>query len=558
MATYLLKWDPNKWDWRNITELATAVSNGVPVTRPWSCGVARKIAAGDRVFLIRLGREPRGIIASGDVTRGSYEGHNLEPQDTGRGRKGGLFVDVRFDTLVEPTTEAALPRTSLNDGLLSTYFWDIKTSGVQVPDNVAAELERLWFERTHPEEAARRREEEERRAREAAERKTQEAVERKAREEAARKAEADRRAMQKAEAEARAAEQAERKAREEAERKAREEAERKAREEAERKTREAAEAKRQAAEAEAQRKTKEEVERKTREAAARRAQEAEAKRATGPFTIKEALAVVEDYFTMLGAELSGKLYSKADHRNRLVKELGREDEEVEAHYRGISAILSAVGLPFIDAFRPTPMEDTQLDSVVQRFIEENPDIVERLWIADEGARTTVPVELDDAKAFWVSTPSPMPGAGLPRVQWRASVPVEIDFRRRESRNYNLAMAGERFVLAFERARLREAGRKDLIEKIEWTSQNRGIDVGYSIRSFDEQGNDLFVAVKTTNFGPRFPFALSSEEIEFSRSHPDTFSMYRVFHFSRGAKLFMLPGNMEDVCRLEPVTYRAVL
>ena len=120
------------------------------------------------------------------------------------------------------------------------------------------------------------------------------------------------------------------------------------------------------------------------------------------------------------------------------------------------------------------------------------------------------------------------------------------------------MAGERFVLAFERARLRESGRKDLIEKMEWTSQNRGIDVGYAIRSFDEQGKERYIAVKTTNFGPRFPFALSAEEIDFSRANPDSFAMYRVFNFSRGAKLFMLEGNVEDTCRLEPITYRAVL
>ncbi|MDW8293534.1 MAG: hypothetical protein RML84_10625, partial [Anaerolineae bacterium] len=39
----------------------------------WSCGVTKNIQTGDRVFLLKQGKEPRGIVGSGVVTRGSMK-----------------------------------------------------------------------------------------------------------------------------------------------------------------------------------------------------------------------------------------------------------------------------------------------------------------------------------------------------------------------------------------------------------------------------------------------------------------------------------------------------
>lgn len=534
MATYLLKWDPNKWDWRNIKELAEAVKGGIPVTKPWSCGNARRIAAGDRVFLIRLGREPRGIVGSGHVTRGSYEAHNLEAQDTGRDKKGNMFIDVRFDALGEPMHEALLPRGKLNDGMLKSFLWDIQTSGAQIPDNVAEELEKTWHDRAFPEAAAKAKEDEERKIKE-----QEEATQR----------------------ELEAQEHKEREARERAEQERSEEKARLAREKAEREK--AEQDKRQQEkenrEAEAQRaEEKAEEGAQTRAANQKVKREPEADRASGPWTMKETLAVVSDYFAMLHAEITGALYSKADHRNRLSKELGRDDNEVEEYYSGISAILGGIGMPFIDSYKPQVKEDSQLEAAIQAFVEKNPDKIESLWISDDVARTSIPVELDDSKAFWVAPPGGIGATDYAQVKWSPSVQLEVDFRKREARNYNVAVAGERFVLAFERARLREAGRKDLVENVEWTSQNRGTDLGYDIKSFEEDGKERYISVKTTHYGQRFPFAVSVDEIYYSARNAKQYYLYRVFNFSKGARLFMLQGSLEETCQLRPVVYRAIL
>jgi hypothetical protein len=126
---------------------------------------------------------------------------------------------------------------------------------------------------------------------------------------------------------------------------------------------------------------------------------------------------------------------------------------------------------------------------------------------------------------------------------------------RESRNRNLAMSGERFVLAFERARMREAGRKGEIDRIVWQSQTFGDSFGYDILSVDDDGNERHICVKTTNYGSRFPFVLGYREVERARANPAHFYVYRVFNFSRGARLFILTGDKLLNGKLEPVVFR---
>ncbi|MEE8118181.1 MAG: hypothetical protein V3T39_01355, partial [Gammaproteobacteria bacterium] len=143
MATYLFSWDPNKWDWRNIKEQSDSVANGSPVSRPWNCGDARRIFVGDRVYLIRQSKEPRGIFATAEVTRGSYEATNIDVQDAVHG-KNTLVVDIQFEMLVNAAKKVGISRTDLGKGAFSKFQWDIKKSGEKIPDNIAEALEKEW------------------------------------------------------------------------------------------------------------------------------------------------------------------------------------------------------------------------------------------------------------------------------------------------------------------------------------------------------------------------------------------------------------------------------
>ena len=53
-------------------------------------------------------------------------------------------VEIQYEVLLDPNTEPILPRELLNDPPFSTMHWDTQMSGVQIPDNVVIELDRLW------------------------------------------------------------------------------------------------------------------------------------------------------------------------------------------------------------------------------------------------------------------------------------------------------------------------------------------------------------------------------------------------------------------------------
>lgn len=75
-ATYLLTWNPGKYPWEGFRQDWEAVNMGFRPLFKWSCGNTKKIAVGDRVYMMRLGwREPiTGIFASGWVTAEPEEG----------------------------------------------------------------------------------------------------------------------------------------------------------------------------------------------------------------------------------------------------------------------------------------------------------------------------------------------------------------------------------------------------------------------------------------------------------------------------------------------------
>ncbi|MDX6573594.1 MAG: hypothetical protein QOC86_2750, partial [Gaiellales bacterium] len=120
----------------------------------------------------------------------------------------------------------------------------------------------------------------------------------------------------------------------------------------------------------------------------------------------------------------------------------------------------------------------------------------------------------------------------------------------------LGEAGERWVAVLERAELEAAGRADLARLVEWTSRDRGDGFGYDIASFESDGSPVQIEVKTTNLGPRSPFYVTRNEVEKSEELADSYRLYRVFNFAREARVFVVPGSVEQGFTIEPTVYEA--
>jgi 5-methylcytosine-specific restriction protein A len=144
VSTFLLTWNPAKWTWTDLEEASQQTTAGNPYTEHWSCGNTKRIQRGDRVFLMRLGREPRGIMAAGWVISEKVE--PLPHWDEERAQKGetALRVRVEFERILNPATDAPLPVGEVEAGPLASVNWYPQSSGMEVPSEAAAELEDCW------------------------------------------------------------------------------------------------------------------------------------------------------------------------------------------------------------------------------------------------------------------------------------------------------------------------------------------------------------------------------------------------------------------------------
>ena len=274
------------------------------------------------------------------------------------------------------------------------------------------------------------------------------------------------------------------------------------------------------------------------------------------WTEPEVRALVDDYLDMLGKDLRADRYSKTQHRNRLLGILtSRNEASIERKHQNVSAVLRDCGLPFVDGYKPLGNYQQLLADVVLERLGRSTD----LYRTADRVSAALPAVHDAVR--WadstreVEAPEPYQGEATGRAMARRPASTR-DYAERDARNAELGKLGERFILEVERRRLTEAGHKQLAAKIEWTSNERGDGFGYDVTSFDRLGKPIFIEVKTTNLGMRFPFIATRNEVSVSESMDSAYRLYRVFHFSKDARFFVLPGSLTRSCHLQPRTYVA--
>lgn len=273
---------------------------------------------------------------------------------------------------------------------------------------------------------------------------------------------------------------------------------------------------------------------------------------------EEVELVVEDYFQMLKQELQGRAYNKTAHRNRLMGLLNsRSHGSIERKHQNISAILIELGYPYISGYKPLSNYQTLLAQVVTDRISGNTDLIGTVAEAVDQPADPLPVSdwqsyLDDPPIFdkkgslSVSAKKP-PAYGRFR---------EVNYLEREARNSSLGLAGEKFVLNFEYDRLNHLGKSSLAKKIEHVSESKGDGLGFDILSFDPDGKERLIEVKTTAYGKETPFFISHNEVEVSKEKQDVYYLYRVFKFRSAPRLFMLDGAVDKRFQLKPMLYQA--
>ena len=140
MNTFLFIWNPKKWTWKNLDENIEILRNAGYVSETWSCISHKKIKVGDRAFLLRLGKKPKGIIGSGFVASPPF----LDKHWSGE-NKLIYKVIIDFDVLINAEKERCLDLDTLAQGNLAQQKWISQASGISIKPDLTSELENVWF-----------------------------------------------------------------------------------------------------------------------------------------------------------------------------------------------------------------------------------------------------------------------------------------------------------------------------------------------------------------------------------------------------------------------------
>jgi hypothetical protein len=275
---------------------------------------------------------------------------------------------------------------------------------------------------------------------------------------------------------------------------------------------------------------------------------------------EEVAATVADYFDMLAAELRGETVNKREHNRRLQEILrGRSAGAIEFKHANISAVLIGIGFPYIEGYKPRGNYQTLLrDEIVSRLDTDRELRVLATAIIEAPAPALRPVRrLED-----ILVPPPVPDRPKKgSYEYRQPPPIprrNVNYLEIEARNRSLGLAGELFALEVEHQLLWEAGHRTLAERIEHVSRTQGDGLGYDIVSFEPNGRERLIEVKTTNFGPMTPFFATRREVTKSSEEPSKFNLYRVFGYRKTPRLFMVPGPLKEAFVLEATEYQASL
>lgn len=141
IATWLLTWNPDVWNWSTLQGDREKTRAGKAVTLPWRC-VSTAPREGDHVYLMRLGVEPKGVVGVGTVSHASYDAPHYDPAKAAAGemirRIDVDFSDIR-DVVSDPILELeALQREA------PEQTWTPQSSGTEIKQKAARTVAHLW------------------------------------------------------------------------------------------------------------------------------------------------------------------------------------------------------------------------------------------------------------------------------------------------------------------------------------------------------------------------------------------------------------------------------
>ncbi|GAB6263392.1 McrB family protein [Photobacterium sp. R1] len=137
MSKYLLTWNPKYFSTGGDGSESGQLDYMAGQEIQWSCH-SKEPKIGDVVYLIRLGEEPRGIIAKGKVTKESYFDSDWKDP-----AKQKAYIQFVVEDIRHSCEEGLLPMLLLNSAMQDQQ-WSPQVSGIKVKSEHEKVLAELW------------------------------------------------------------------------------------------------------------------------------------------------------------------------------------------------------------------------------------------------------------------------------------------------------------------------------------------------------------------------------------------------------------------------------
>ena len=236
------------------------------------------------------------------------------------------------------------------------------------------------------------------------------------------------------------------------------------------------------------------------------------------------------------------------------KLVSRNDAAIEFKHSNISAAMIDLGFPYINGYKPrSNYQRSLLEPVIIAQLGEHLALDETALAAVQQPAIT-PV-LADFSIVKTMAPKHQQRVSSPEVRTEFKA-AKRDYLEREAQNRSLGFAGEEFVVMYEHWRLNALGETRLADRVEHVAKTKGDGLGYDVLSFEMDGRERLIEVKTTSFGKETPFYVTKGELTRSQVSKDQFHLYRLFEFRKKPRLFDLSGEIERHCALDAVSFRA--
>lgn len=141
-----------------------------------------------------------------------------------------------------------------------------------------------------------------------------------------------------------------------------------------------------------------------------------------------------------------------------------------------------------------------------------------------------------------------------KVKFKAS---KIDWDKISNKNKIIGLAGEQFVVEYEKSSLKKAGKENLAFKVNHAAQTQGDGLGYDVLSYFSNGEPKFIEVKSTRENSLRVFSLTKNELIFLQANLSNSFIYLV-SYAMTPKPYLVVKSAKDVLQdasVSPIEYR---